>query len=149
MWPRAGGDRPVHARHVGHEQLADVGVEGPELGDCQPMKAERARQQVDRQRGRSEQLRQPPATGPSQQLELERPVLAVAEAERQPRIGVVTGLDVGDAPSVSCDRHVVSQARNRQRAARPRGPTAEATKEDSEAWPRGHRRHDATVYSAP
>ena len=140
--------RGVDAGDVRGDRGEDVGVERLHLGERQAVEPERPRQPVDRQRARPEQLGQPAAARTRDQLELEGTILSVAEAEREPGVGVAVGLDVRDPPPVTVDDDLVLEPRHAQRPARPGQPPAEGAEQRSSAGPGGHPRHDATVYSA-
>ena len=146
--PSRARPRGIDARDVRGDRGEDVGVERPHLGQRQSAEPERPRQPVDRQRPRPEQLGQAAAAGARDQLELERAILSVAEAEREPGVGVVAGLDVRDPPSVTIDDDLVAEPRHRHCPSRPGQPPAEGVEQRSSAGPGGHPRHDATVYSA-
>jgi hypothetical protein len=149
VWPRRCGSPGVDAGDIGLHGRSNLGIQQRPLRDGQPLKAEGAGQPVERERRWTEDLRQRAAAGAPQQLELEAPVLGVAEAEAEPRIGVGGGIDVRDAPSVPGDRDLRFEPPGAQAAVRRRHAPAERPEQGAKTGPAGHPRHDATVYSAP
>ena len=73
----------------------------------------------------SDQLGQGPAADPQQRLQLEGPVLGVAEAQPEPGIGFRGRVDVRDAPSVAPDTQRVVDAADPQGSRRSWQPAAE------------------------
>ena len=147
--PRRHSGCGVHAGGVGDQCRAHVVIDDVQLAVGQPTEAERARQPIERKRRGAEQLGQRPAAGADEELELEAAVLAVAVAEREPRIGVGGGLDVRDAPSIATDEDLRGRAGKPQPPARPGTAPPEGAEELAQAGGGGHPRHDATVYSPP
>ena len=112
--PSRARPRGIDARDVRGDRGEDIGVERPHLGQSQSAEPEGPRQLVDRHGPRPQQLGQAAAARPRDQLELERAILSVAEAQREPGVGVVAGLDVRDPPSVTIDDDLVVESRHRQ-----------------------------------
>ncbi len=121
--------RGVDSPDVRGDRREDVGVERLHLGERKAVEPKRPRQPVDRQRPRPEQLGQPAAARTRDQLELEGTILSVAEAEREPGVGVAVGLDVRDPPSVTVDDDLAVEPRHAQRPACPGQPPAEGAEQ--------------------
>ena len=93
-------------------------------------------------------LRVPDAAS-REDLELERPVLAVTEAEGEPCVGVTLRLDVRDAPPVASDQDLRRWTAKPEHAAGARRPPSEGAEQRAGTGHGEHRPHDATVYSPP
>ena len=78
-------------------------------------------------------------------LELEGPVLGMAEAEPEPRVGLGRGVDVRDAPAVAADAYGVSDAGDPQGSAKSWQSTAEQQQQRAmvRTVASGRRRHQA------
>ena len=124
-------------------------VEHRPLRPREPPEAQRAGQPIEGHGGVAKELGERPTTGPRKELELEAAVLPVAEPQSEPGVGIVRCLDVRDAPSVAADRYGRADASDAEPAAGPRTTPAEQPQQRAEGGTVGHRRHDATVYSAP
>jgi predicted glycoside hydrolase/deacetylase ChbG (UPF0249 family) len=124
------------ARQPGRRPGVDPGRERDE--DClhvvglhfhltpgRPAEADPPAYPVHRQPRRPDQFGERPAGDPQQRLQLERTVLAVAEAQPEPRPGVGLRLDVWDAPPVAADRRRLAEAGNSQLPGHERQPTTE------------------------
>ena len=124
--PRQPDGRPgVHPGRVRRQdRLHVVGLHLP-LPSRRPPEADPPAHPVHRQPARPDQLGQGAAGDPQQRLQLERPVLSVAEAQPEPPAGVGLGLDVRDAPLVAADRDRLAEAADAQLPGDDRPPTAE------------------------
>jgi hypothetical protein len=118
---------------VRRQHAPEVGVEHAELLPGRPEEADPPRQPIDRQPALADPLRQSAADDAQQHFQLKGPVLAVAEAEAEPGVVVVVGLDAGNAPAVAADQHGSPDAGHLEGAVDPgQPPTEQSTKEVAE-----------------
>jgi hypothetical protein len=128
--PRQAQRRPGrHAGGVGGEHGPYVRVEQGELLPGRLHEADAPGEPIDGQAAHADELRQRAAGDAQQRLELEGAVLAVAEAEAVPGVGVGGGVDGGDAPAVAPDAHRPFEAGGGQGAAGDRQAPAEQNAE--------------------
>jgi hypothetical protein len=100
---RGSVDRGVDAGGVSVQERAQERADLSLLTLRHAAHAERAHQQVRAQRVRAGELGQAAGGGPAEELELPQPVLPVAEAEREARVGRAAGAQVRHAVAVTQD----------------------------------------------
>ncbi len=147
MGSRHRSEGGVDAGHVGLHGRGDIGIQERKLCIGDPAKAEGAGEPIDWQRGASDELGECSPAGAGDELELERTILAVAEAEGEPGVAVRRRGDVRDSPAIPVDDDLRAEAVEAHEPAGLREAPAEEAQQRSKAGALGHRPHDATVYS--
>ena len=130
---RGAGAEPGAGGHPARERVqvdGQAGLGGFQLLRGATREADPPHEAVDRQRLRADQLGERPAGQPQQDLELERSILALAEADGEGGIRVPRRLDVSDAVPVTPDEDGLARPGQPKSPGDAREPPAEKEAEE-------------------